>query len=191
MANRREIIRWVATHIIPHEADVRRWLSRSVGEPADISDIIQQAYCRLSELDYVGHIRNGRAYFFTTARSILLERLRRAQVVQFQAMTDFDASCIVDDSPSPETVAGARLELQHVLSLVDSLPPAYRAVFRLRRIEGLSQKETAMRLGVTEKVVENNTARGLKMLLQALGDQGIANPNKEALSADRRAHGPY
>lgn len=165
---RREIVRWVALNILPHEEEVRRWLLRSVCEPADVSDIIQQAYCRLTELDYTGHIRNPRAYFFATARSILLERLRRERIVQIQAMADLDMASVVDDTPSPEAATGAKLELQSVLIILNNLPAAYRDALKLRRIDGLSQKEAARQLGVTEKVIENNTARGLKMLLSAL-----------------------
>lgn len=189
MSGRPEIVRWVAHHILPHEADVRRWLVRRLGAADDADDVIQHAYCRLAELDYVGHIRNGRAYFFTTARSIMLENIRRAQIVQFRAMTDLDASSIIDDSPSPETAAGARLELQYVLALVDALPPAYRDVLRLRRLEGLSQKETAARLGVSEKVIENNVSRGLRMLLKALAEGGVAH-RPEAAEPTRRTHVP-
>lgn len=173
MPNKTEVIRWVAHSILPHEADVRKWLARRVTTPEDAEDIVQQAYCRLAQLDYVGHIANGRAYFFATARSILLERIRRAQIVEFRAMTDLDASCIMDEGPSPETVAGARQELRHVLDMVDMLPPAYRDVLRLRRLEGLSQRETATRLGVSEKVIENNVSRGLRMLLNGLADRGL------------------
>ncbi|PTQ12196.1 RNA polymerase subunit sigma-24 [Sphingomonas oleivorans] len=185
VSDRREVVRWVALHILPHEADVRKWLHRSIAEPADVNDLIQQAYCRLSELDYVGHIRNGRAYFFATVRSILLERIRRERIVQIQAVTDLDALCIVDESPSPETVIGAKLELCHVLKLINSLPAAYRDVLKLRRIEGLSQKETAMRLGVTEKVVENNSTRGLKMLLAALTQARAAGMAVEPIDDDK------
>lgn len=166
---RREIVRWVALNILPHEEEVRRWLLRSVFEPADVNDIIQQAYCRLAELNYTGHIRNARAYFFATTRSILLERIRRERIVQIQAMADLDALGVVDDRPSPEAATGAKLELRSVMEILNGLPVPYRDVLMLRRIEGLSQKETARRLGVTEKVVENNTARGLKMLLSEPG----------------------
>jgi RNA polymerase sigma-70 factor (ECF subfamily) len=48
-------------------------------------------------------------------------------------------------------------------------------VFLLRRIEGLSQRQTAERLGVTENVVEKEVARGLRIImaeLAALEEQG-------------------
>lgn len=187
MSGRAEIIRWVADEVLPHEADVRRWLTRHVEISDEADDIIQHAYARLADLDYVGHINSGRAYFFTTARSILLERIRRAQIVPFFSMTDFDASFILDDSPSPEAVVGARLELRHVLDLVDALPAAYRDTLRLRRLEGLSQKEAAVRLGVSEKVIENNVSRGLRMLLKALEDSGAPH-GEQASEPARRAN---
>ncbi len=189
MSGKPEVVRWIAHQILPHEADVRRWLLRHAGNPDDADDIIQHAYCRLAELDYVGHIQSGRRYFFTAAKSILIERLRRSRIVQFRAMTDLDASSIMDDSPSPETIAGDRLELQHVLDLLDTLPPAYREVLHLRRIEGLSQREAAARLGVSENVIENNVARGLRMLLKALAERGVSHA-PEAEPPVRRTHVP-
>ncbi|WP_347303019.1 sigma-70 family RNA polymerase sigma factor [Croceibacterium sp. TMG7-5b_MA50] len=190
MPARPEIVRWIAHEILPHEADVRRWLVRRVDVHADADEIIQHAYCRLAELDYVGHVRSGRRYFFATARSILLERIRRSQIVEFRAMTDLDESSIMDDSPSPERIAGGRMQLQHVLDLLDRLPAAYRDVLLLRRLEGLSQKEAAARLGVSENVVENNVARGLRMLLHALGEQGVSlSPDPSA--ATRRTDVPH
>lgn len=174
MPDREKTIKWVVAQILPHEADVRAWLGRSVHEPADVNDIIQQAYCRIAELDYVGHIRSPRAYFFTTARSILLERLRRSSIVPIEAMMEWNAAVVADERPSPERMAGGKLELQQVLKLIYGLPAAYRDVLLLRRVEGLTQREAASVLGVTETMVENNVSRGLKMLLAAVTSAKLA-----------------
>jgi RNA polymerase sigma-70 factor (ECF subfamily) len=42
--------RWLATHILPHESDVRGWLVRHVRtlSRADADDLIQEAYARLT-----------------------------------------------------------------------------------------------------------------------------------------------
>lgn len=42
----------------------------------------------------------------------------------------------------------------------------------MRRILGMSQREIAAQLGVTENVVENEAARGLKAVLAGLGKTG-------------------
>lgn len=179
---REEIIEWVALHILPHEAYVRAWLMRAMRRSSDVDDIIQEAYCQIAELDTIGHIRNGRAYFLTAARSILLQRLRRERVVRIEAVTDIDTLRVVDEDPSPEQVTGARRELERVLGLIAMLPPVCRQVIELRRIHGFSQKETARRLGVSESVVENNSIRGLRAILKALEEDLSDRPIEDASS---------
>src|SRR5690606_24937402 len=63
--NRNHIAAWAAEKILPHEAEVRNWLLRHWRTTVDVDDVVQEAYCRISELDSVEHIRNGRSYFFT------------------------------------------------------------------------------------------------------------------------------
>src|SRR3546814_10389750 len=70
---RAKIMAWVGKEILPHEADVRAWLRRTL-DPEDLEDVIQETYCQIAALKDVGHIRSGRAYFFTAARSIVLMR---------------------------------------------------------------------------------------------------------------------
>ena len=50
----------------------------------------------------------------------------------------------------------------------DSLSEKCRNVVWLRRVEGLSQRETARRLGVREGAVESQLARGVRVLAQAV-----------------------
>lgn len=173
--HRDETIRWVAANIVPHEAGVRAWLRRRGAAPPEIDDVIQEAYCRLAELPGVDHIQNGRAYFFATVRSILAHDARRDRIARFEPIEDAALGGLADEAPSPERVVGSRLQLRRVLDLVAALPPAYRHAVEARRVQGLSQKEAARYLGVTEKVVENNTRRGLSLVLRMLaGDPGAS-----------------
>ena len=167
MPNKREAVQWVAVHILRHEPALRRWLKRIGVSANDIDDVVQQTYCKLSELDAVDHITDPRAYFFTTARSFVLQRVRRDRVVHIQTASDQIDWNAIDEAPSPERAVGARNELNKVLEIMSALPKPYQQMIELRRIEGLSQKETARQLGVTEKTVENGLARGLKALLRA------------------------
>lgn len=181
MFERRQSVEWVAIHVLKHESALRRWLQRTGVPVHEIDDLVQETYCKLSELSAVDHINDPRAYFFATARSLLLQRIRRDRVVRIDAASDQIYSQGVDQSPSPEETVGSRYELTKVLEVIAGLPKRYREVIELRRIEGLSQKETAKRLGVTEKIVENGLARGLKAVLLAFehGDEVFENASEE------------
>lgn len=181
MFEMRQSVEWVALHVLKHEPALRRWLQRTGVPLHEIDDLVQETYCKLSELGAVGHINDPRAYFFATARSLLLQRLRRDRVVNIYAASDQIENHGVDQSPSPEEAVGARNELHKVLEVIAGLPKRYREVVHLRRIEGLSQKETAKRLGVTEKIVENGLARGIKAVLLAFenGDEPHERESKE------------
>jgi RNA polymerase sigma-70 factor (ECF subfamily) len=168
--SRAEMVAFVGGQILPHEADVRAWLRRTGSAPSDVDDVVQEAYCRLAALDSVAHIGNGRAYFFRTARNIAIERIRRSRIVRIDCVTEIDALNVVDDEPSPERVVAGRRQLHLVQGLIEGLPERCRQIFTLRRIHGLSQREVATRLGVTENVVEAQAMRGLRLVLRALSE---------------------
>jgi RNA polymerase sigma-70 factor (ECF subfamily) len=170
--SRGEIVAWVGAQVLPHERDVRIWLRRAGASPEDIDDIVQEAYCRLAALPSVAHIVSGRAYFFQTARNIAAERLRRARVVRIDYVTEIDALNILDTEPSAERVVDGRRELLRVQGLIEGLPERCREVFKLRRIHGLSQRQVAERLNISENVVEAQAARALRLILAALASDG-------------------
>jgi RNA polymerase sigma-70 factor (ECF subfamily) len=144
----------------------------------EISDIVQDAYLKISNLDSVAHIQNSRAYFFTTARTVLLDRIRRERIVRIDSMTEMEALTLADDDPGPERRVAARLELERVRLLIAALPDRCREIFELRRIQGVSQREIAERLGVPEHTVEAQAIRGLKLILKAIeGADGGDNPS--------------
>lgn len=183
--DRRDVVAWVGGQVLPHEADVRAWLRGLSVSDHQIDDVVQEAYCRIAGLASIAHIVSGRAYLFSTARNILLEQIRRSRIVRIEAMTEIDRLETDDDQPSPERIAGGRRELARVRALIEALPDRCRQIFELRRVHGLSQRETARRLGVTENVVEAQTARGLKLVLKALAEPTPAAANREARHARR------
>jgi RNA polymerase sigma factor (sigma-70 family) len=172
--SRKDIVAWVGSHILPHEAAVRAWLRRWTSRDQDIDDVIQEAYCRLAAMDDVTHVTNGRAYMFQTTRNIVLEQVRRSKIVRIDNVTDIGSLSVLDEAPPmDQVVAGAR-ELQRVEQLIEKLPLKCRQIFVLRRIHGVSQREIAQMLGVTQAVVEKQAARGLRLIMKGLeGDENL------------------
>jgi RNA polymerase sigma factor (sigma-70 family) len=151
---------------------VRAWLKRWTGRDQDIDDVIQEAYCRLAAMDDVTHVGNGRAYLFQTTRNIVLEQVRRSKITRIDNVTDLGSLSIVDEAPAPDRIVAGARELQRVAQLIERLPLKCRQVFILRRVHGVSQREIARMLGITQSAVEKQAARGLRLIVSGIeGDE--------------------
>lgn len=165
--------RWLAANVLPHEPAVRAWLrSATQASDTDIDDIIQETYAILAKLESVESIRDARAYTRQVARSVFLQGLRRSKIVPIESLAELEGLEIADDVPSPEQHAFGKRELRRVEAAIDSMPTQVRRVFRFRRVEGLSQRETAHEMGLAEHTIEKYMAKGVKLLLKQFGHGG-------------------
>lgn len=165
---REELAKWVGAEILPHERDLRMWLQRRFVGAAEVEDIVQECYCRLARLTDVSRIAEPRAYLFTIARNIALEHRRRASVVRLETLSDTAEGQGGVDFLSPDRIVEARQDLGRLQSALDTLSERARQIFILRKVEGLSQKEIAEKLGITEAIVENDASRSLRAVLQRM-----------------------
>jgi RNA polymerase sigma factor (sigma-70 family) len=158
---------WLAANVLPHERALRAWLADRTGG-ADIDDVVQETYAILAGLPTVAQIHNPRAYAFQVAQTVVLQRLRRAAIVRIDAVEEIERLSISNDEPSPEQLVSDRQELRQVAMLIAALPPKCRQAFLLRKVEGLSQREIARRMGVSEGTVEKHIAKGVRLLMDAM-----------------------
>ena len=175
---------WLARQVLPHEPALRGWLRQKRNLPIDVDDLVQESYAVLAGLASVDHVQNPRAYFFQVAHSLVLRELRRARVVSIRAVDDLDAFGATMDEPSPERQTADREELQHLADAIARLPRQCGEAFRLRKVEGYSQREIAARMGVAESTVEKHVAKAVKLLMEAFGRGG-----KPAARASTKASG--
>jgi RNA polymerase sigma factor (sigma-70 family) len=159
---------WIKREVLPCEHLVRAWLARSLVSRADSDDLIQEAYCRLAKVEDYSGIARPDGFFFQTVRNLLLNQIRHARIIRIETAAELDLLNLADDAPSPERVTGAKRDLARVTDEIAALPERCRRIFEMRRIEGLSQREIAARLSVSENVVEHETAKAIKLVLKAL-----------------------
>ena len=170
LARRRALAAWVAREIVPHEGRVRAWFARKRLSPEDIDELMQESYCRIAMLDGIDHIASGHAYFFSVARNLLLRRLKRQRIVQFEEICEIE-SYRDESSPSPEDQVANRQAYDSVRVLIASLPDRCRKIVELRKIEGWSQKEIAAHFGMTEKAVEKQVWVGVRAVREGWSRQ--------------------
>lgn len=181
---------WLARNLLPHEPLVRSRLSRLYIADLDVDDVIQEMYARILCAPTLETIRYPRQYAIQTARGIVVDYLRRSRVVSIDTCENLDALEVEVPEASAEERLGFRAEIQEVAAALAQLPETCREILILRRVEGLSQRETAQRLGVTEKVVESQLARGVLLLVKLFGRGGKPrvrssnNQEEHAISSD-------
>jgi len=166
--DRDRLVAWVAANLLPHEGEVRRWLTRVLASHSDVDDIVQEIYCRVWRAEGIETIANPRAYFFQVAKNIVFDELRRAKVVRFTHLAEVDERKLTYLGPTPEQSAWSREELRHVLAMMDKLPTRCRTIFTMRKVEGLSLREISGRMGLSQTVVQNEVSRALKRLLKII-----------------------
>ncbi|HJP68017.1 MAG TPA: sigma-70 family RNA polymerase sigma factor, partial [Sphingomicrobium sp.] len=79
---------------------------------------------------------------------------------------------VLDETGTPEETLLARDELQRLGETVADMPARVREVFVLRRIEGLSQRGVAERLGISVSTVEKHLAKAMLRLSDAIARGG-------------------
>lgn len=187
---------WFLRNILPHEPALRGWLSRSATPGVDPDDIIQESYSILAELESVDGIRHPRAYLFQVARSIIMRHVRRARIVPIHAVEDLERLDPPDDEASPEQRTIDRDELRRLASAIAAMPPKTQQAFVLRRVNGLSQREVAARMRISENTVETHISRGVLFLIDWFGRGGSKRSqtsktvNRENASRHGRARNP-
>ncbi|HEY5238561.1 MAG TPA: sigma-70 family RNA polymerase sigma factor [Rhizomicrobium sp.] len=159
---------WFAREVLPLEAILMEYLHHNWRNTSDIKDLRQDVYIRVCEAARQKFPDRPKQFLFAIARNLLIDRVRRGNVVPIEAAADLDALEVAADAPGPERTIIARDELRQLQAALDRLPPRCREVVMLRRVEGLSRSEIAHRMGVTEGTVSQHLEHGIRALVDIL-----------------------
>lgn len=188
---------WFKHEILSHEVILVRFISRVWPRHHEIADIRQETYARVYEAARQVRPQSPKAFLFATARHLMADRIRRERIVSIRAGGDIENLNVLVDEISPEQRVGAHQELVRLAEAFDRLSVKCREVMWLRRVQGLSQKEVADQLGLTEKTIEKHLRTGARQLAHymredALVPRTFANDIDEAEHNEaRREHGPH
>jgi RNA polymerase sigma-70 factor (ECF subfamily) len=148
-------------------APLRRYLARLLGNTTEAQDVAHDAYLRVYPSGDQSSADQPEAVLYTTARRLAINRLKRRSISPFDA----DAVAVDTAASSAPGVAQqvmARQELRLLEDAIAELPEGCRAVLLLRKVELLSHREIAERLGIAVSTVEKQHARALRLLRSAL-----------------------
>ncbi|MEQ5786939.1 RNA polymerase sigma factor [Erythrobacter sp. NFXS35] len=160
-----------------HRDAIYRLARSATGDADEALDIVQETF--LSAFDALKRYdpaRPLRSWLATIALNKARDWMRRQKVRRFLklAVPENAADWIRDDAPLPDEVAQQRDALAATALAVAALPANLKDVLLLRTLEEMSQSETALALGITEKAVETRLYRARQKLGAVLRDDPIA-----------------
>lgn len=131
----------------------------------DAEDLVQEAFRRVaSALHRFDADRPFAPWFFTILRNVARNAAGKRALRLHAALNE----SLHDEAPTPAELAEF-LELQARVDLeVESLPDMQRACFRLCVLEGLSGREVAEALGVSEATVRTHVYRARQAMRKAV-----------------------
>ena len=161
----RAVDAWFLREVLPLEAELVGYFRRNWRNESDAKDFVQEVYVRVythfadaAESEFP---LKARPFVFTAARNLLINKFRDQQVVPIETVGDLESLAVVSEQPGPERGVTGRDELRRLQRALDRLPPRCREAVVLRQVEGLSRKEIAARMGISDATVREYLAIGL------------------------------
>jgi len=157
---------WFRDQVLPHEPMVRAWLRSRFSAETEVDDVVQESLVRILRAREKGEIASPKAFLFATARNLCIQWARKKNRHATLSLADLDELGVLDESENvPEAIARSE-ELEFLTQAMQSLPNRCRQIVTLRKIYGMSQKDIASELGISENTVENQGSIGMRKLTE-------------------------
>jgi RNA polymerase sigma-70 factor, ECF subfamily len=138
----------------------------------EIDDILQDVFLKIwINRNKINNPETFNSFIFTITKNALLN-LIRSNINKQTFKEEFSRKVI-----SAEYFTIDQIEFKEIQTAIDQivsrLPEKRQKVFLLSRIEGLSNKEIAQKLNISEKTVEDHITHSIRFLKKSLSEFGI------------------
>lgn len=159
---------WFMREVLPIESTLMLFLRQNWRNKTEIADLRQEVYMRVYESALKEIPEQAKAFVLTTARNLLIDRVHKERIIPFEIVTDLEAMNIASEQAGPERALLARDALLRLQAALERLPARCREAVVLRKIEGLSRREIAARMGIAEFTVNRHLTEGMRALADIL-----------------------
>ncbi len=138
----------------------------------EVDDVLQEVFVKIwLNRQKIGNAETFNAYIFTITKNEVLNLIRKN--LRDQNFRDQ----LFLRSVAEEYQQQSQLEFEEVKAGIDkivaNLPEKRQQVFLLSRTEGLSNKEIARQLNISEKTVEDHITHSVRKIKNAMKEMGI------------------
>jgi RNA polymerase sigma factor (sigma-70 family) len=168
-----DIERWFCEEVHVHRDVLSAWVRGRFPRIADPENLVEETMARVWRARLQGNINAPRALVFTIAHNLAVDQLRRDTVVPIENVAEMTELPVYESGPSPVEVSARNQELELLTEAIQALPKKCRQVLTLRKIYGLSQKEIAAQLGISEHTVEAQVGNGMRRCAAYFARRGL------------------
>jgi RNA polymerase sigma-70 factor (ECF subfamily) len=168
-----EHARWFTENVEPHAPSLRAYLHGAFPAVHDVDDVVQESYLRVWKACALRPIRSARSFLFTVARHVALDFVRRENRSPIRFVDNLAGLPVPQEGVAAGEAAEVREKIRLLAQAIDQLPMRCREVVVMRKLQQIPQKEVAARLGLSEKTVEAQLARGVKRCEEFLLRRGV------------------
>lgn len=149
-----------------HATALTRRVRKRVGCSEEASDLVHEAFARMLRLEAFQSLRKPEAFLSRVLRNLLIDRSRRLARKALHVSAD-EAAEIPVRADQADAIELEEMR-ERYRDLVARMPPRTREVFLLHRIDELSYKEIAVRLGISVRTVEWHVAEAITRISRGL-----------------------
>lgn len=148
---------------LEYEDRLRQFLLSRVKNTADVDDLLQEILLKTYQhLNTVQKPEKLLSWLFQITRNTLIDYYRQSGV--YSSRQDIVKGAMLTDS-EPEQYEQVRRELTNCIRpFLNQLPDKYREAIEMVDLQGASQKELALKLGLSHSAVKSRVQRGRSML---------------------------
>ncbi|MGS2720168.1 RNA polymerase sigma factor [Paraglaciecola aestuariivivens] len=154
----------------------------------DIEDIVQETFVKSYEAELKQEIKFERTYMLKTAKNLALNHVSKASAQKNQSLESLLAEPENLTSNSLESQIETKERFLHFCRATDTLSVEVKRVFLLKKVYGLSQKDIASAIGISESTVEKHVAKGLLQCAKYLTELAQNNqPNSSIKTQPKKS----
>lgn len=155
--------------VVRHGAALKSYALRMLHSPEQAEEVYEETFLRVLRQRGTWETRGTvRGYFFTIARRLCLDVLRRRKLEREASSTLLVMAESRAVAPSPEASAMLGQRARQLEDALGQLSPEHRDVLLLRAIHGLDTAETAAVLGIDPAQVYDRLSYARKRLARLL-----------------------
>ena len=150
------------------------FLAARMRSAASAEDLVQDLYLKIAAMPADTEVKSPTALLYRMAANLMVDHVRsvqrsgrRSAEWRLETHATLGGTDIVSEPAADEALL-AKERVRLLAEAVAELPPQMGRAFRMHKLEGLSQAETAEAMGVSRKMVEQHIGVAIRRLAEKL-----------------------